>query len=127
MRIGGAMRANFISGFAFNFDMQTYPTFLNSWSRAVSSSAPWRLDGRMPRSAPFPMPVNRELSLMEGKMSLRLHAISWEADRILRFELRHPAGDTLPPVSPGDHVVINLASGIARSYSLLEASARPSS
>ena len=62
---------------------------------------------------------------MERKMSLRVHAISWETDRILRFELRHPTGDTLPPVGPGDHVVISLASGIARSYSLIEASARP--
>jgi tetrachlorobenzoquinone reductase len=64
---------------------------------------------------------------MEGKMSLRLHAISWEADRIIRFEMRHPAGDTLPPASPGDHVVVGLASGIARSYSLLEAAPHPKS
>jgi vanillate O-demethylase ferredoxin subunit len=58
-------------------------------------------------------------------MWLRLQSISWEADRIFLFEFRHSDGDYLPSTSPGDHIDLKIATGVERSYSLLEACERP--
>lgn len=55
------------------------------------------------------------MSLLE----LRVAAIRYEAEGILSFELRMPAGGVLPPFSAGAHVDVHLGNGLIRSYSLM--------
>lgn len=59
---------------------------------------------------------------MSETFDLRVRAISWEAEGILGFELVPVAfGTLLPPVQAGAHIDLNLAPGLVRSYSLLNA------
>ncbi len=48
----------------------------------------------------------------------RIHAITWEAEGILSYEFRDPAGGELPPFTAGSHIDLNLPNGMVRSYSL---------
>lgn len=57
------------------------------------------------------------------KLSLRLAGIRYEADGVLSFEFRDPAGHELPAFSAGAHVDIRLPNGMIRSYSLCNSSA----
>jgi vanillate O-demethylase ferredoxin subunit len=56
---------------------------------------------------------------------MRISAIIRAADDALIFALNAPSGGSLPPSSPGDHINVFLPNGVSRSYSLLEAEARP--
>lgn len=50
---------------------------------------------------------------------LRLHAINWEVEGIHSYDLRPPAGGTLPAFTAGAHIDLHLANGMVRSYSLV--------
>lgn len=51
-------------------------------------------------------------------LRVRIHAVTWEAEGILSYELRDPAGAALPPFTAGSHIDLNLPTGLVRSYSL---------
>lgn len=51
-------------------------------------------------------------------LSVRLHAIRWEADGISSFELRALPGAQLPPFTAGAHIDVHLDDHLVRSYSL---------
>jgi vanillate O-demethylase ferredoxin subunit len=51
-------------------------------------------------------------------LQLRLTAIRYEADGVLSFEFRDPAGRELPAFAPGAHIDVLLPNGMSRSYSL---------
>jgi tetrachlorobenzoquinone reductase len=55
--------------------------------------------------------------------SVRVHVIRFEAQGIVSVELRSVQGEDLPPFSAGSHIDLHLASGLVRSYSLLNPSA----
>lgn len=59
---------------------------------------------------------------METFLDLRLTAIRYEADGVLSFEFRDPAGASLPSFRPGAHIDIHLPNGLVRSYSLSNSS-----
>lgn len=52
--------------------------------------------------------------------TLRVTARRVEADNILSLELAAPDGAELPPVEPGSHLVVHLANGLVRQYSLTD-------
>lgn len=56
-------------------------------------------------------------------LQLRLTAIGYEADGVLSFEFRDPAGRELPPFTAGAHIDLHLPNGMNRSYSLCNSSA----
>ena len=51
-------------------------------------------------------------------MSLSVTRAEPAADGIQLFELRHPAGEALPPFTPGAHLSVRVPSGAMRNYSL---------
>jgi vanillate O-demethylase ferredoxin subunit len=51
-------------------------------------------------------------------LDLTVHAIRLEADTILSFELRGPAGRPLPSFTAGAHVEVHMTQHMTRSYSL---------
>lgn len=54
----------------------------------------------------------------KGTLRLQVRAIRLQAERTLSFELAHPDGTLLPPVSAGSHVDVHLPGGLVRPYSL---------
>lgn len=50
---------------------------------------------------------------------LRVYAARLEAEGIISYELRDPAGGELPPFTAGAHIDLHLANGMVRSYSLI--------
>jgi vanillate O-demethylase ferredoxin subunit len=57
---------------------------------------------------------------MSTTLSLRLRAMTWEADGILGFEFAPAAPNTLlPAFDAGAHIDLHLPNGLVRSYSLL--------
>lgn len=54
----------------------------------------------------------------QDTLSLLVTTIHLQAQGIHSFELRHPDGDELPPVTAGAHVDVHLPGAIVRSYSL---------
>jgi phthalate 4,5-dioxygenase reductase subunit len=53
-----------------------------------------------------------------GTIDLAVTATDVVADGIRRFELRHPAGEALPPFTAGSHVPVIAPGGVTRRYSL---------
>lgn len=51
-------------------------------------------------------------------MQARIRAIRWEAEGILSFILEPAGGGLMPAFDPGAHIDVQLAPGLARSYSL---------
>jgi vanillate O-demethylase ferredoxin subunit len=51
-------------------------------------------------------------------MQVRIKAIRWEAEDILSFILEPVGGGLMPAFDPGAHIDVQLAPGLARSYSL---------
>lgn len=51
-------------------------------------------------------------------LRVRVHSVTWEAEGILSYELRDPAGAPLPAFTAGSHIDLNLPTGLVRSYSL---------
>lgn len=51
-------------------------------------------------------------------MTLRVHAMTWEADDVLSVALRDPDDVDLPAWEPGAHVDLVLGDGLVRQYSL---------
>jgi ferredoxin-NADP reductase len=58
---------------------------------------------------------------MNNSMSLRLHAIRYEAEGISSFEFRAIEAGALPAFTAGAHIDLHLSSGLVRSYSLCNA------
>jgi ferredoxin-NADP reductase len=58
-----------------------------------------------------------------SQLSVRVHAIRFEAQGIVSVELRSVEGEDLPPFSAGSHIDLHLANGLVRSYSLFNSSA----
>ena len=56
---------------------------------------------------------------MEKRRELRVAAISLEAERVKRFELRSTSDESLPAFTAGSHIDLHLAPNLTRSYSLL--------
>ncbi|MDJ0776395.1 MAG: PDR/VanB family oxidoreductase [Gammaproteobacteria bacterium] len=56
--------------------------------------------------------------------ALRVTARRDEADDILSLALAAPDGSELPPVEPGSHLVVHLANGLVRQYSLTDSAGR---
>ena len=54
----------------------------------------------------------------EGLRALRVTRAEPVADGITLFELRDPAGASLPPFTPGAHLAVQVPSGAMRNYSL---------
>lgn len=54
----------------------------------------------------------------KAPLSLRLNAVTYEAEDILGFEFVHPAGAPLPAYTAGAHVDVQIADGLIRQYSL---------
>ena len=52
-------------------------------------------------------------------MRARLRTICWEAEGINSYVLAPMPGETFPPFEPGAHIDVQLAPGLARSYSLV--------
>lgn len=52
------------------------------------------------------------------RLTLRVHAITFETGAVRVFELRDPGGRMLPAFSPGAHIDVRLPGGSVRSYSL---------
>jgi vanillate O-demethylase ferredoxin subunit len=52
-------------------------------------------------------------------LQLRVRCATWEAQDILSYELRLPAGGELPAFAAGAHVDLTLPNGLIRSYSLV--------
>jgi phthalate 4,5-dioxygenase reductase subunit len=57
------------------------------------------------------------------KMELRVARAYDAAEGIRSFELVHPAGEALPPFTPGAHIAVHTPSGTVRKYSLCNAPA----
>ncbi|MCG2621341.1 PDR/VanB family oxidoreductase [Arthrobacter sp. I2-34] len=51
-------------------------------------------------------------------MTLRVHAMQWEAETVLSVDLRDPNSAELPEFTAGAHIDLVLPNGITRSYSL---------
>lgn len=58
--------------------------------------------------------------MLSTPFQLRLSGITYKAEGILEFELRHPSGGELPPYTSGAHIDLHL-DGMVRSYSLCNA------
>lgn len=58
------------------------------------------------------------MSQFPDTRALRVHAVRWEADTVLSYELRSPDGAPLPPFEAGAHLDLHLPAGLVRSYSL---------
>jgi len=56
-------------------------------------------------------------------LQLRLTAIRYEADGVMSFEFRDPAGRDLPAFTAGAHIDLHLPNGMIRSYSLCSSAA----
>ncbi len=56
--------------------------------------------------------------MAETTFELRVHAITYEADGILSFDLRAPDGGELPPFTAGAHLDVHVGPDMERSYSL---------
>ena len=54
----------------------------------------------------------------QGRLSLLVRQIRFEANGINSYELVHPAGDHLPAFSAGAHIDVYLNNGVIRQYSL---------
>lgn len=54
----------------------------------------------------------------ESSMGLLVRAMRLEAKNVVSFELVHPQGQPLPPITPGAHIDVYLPGGMVRSYSL---------
>jgi ferredoxin-NADP reductase len=54
------------------------------------------------------------------ELQLRVAALAWEAEDVLRVDLRALDGSPLPSYEPGAHVHVTLAAGLTRSYSLID-------
>jgi vanillate O-demethylase ferredoxin subunit len=50
---------------------------------------------------------------------VRVNSITFEAEGVHSFELRHPDGSRLPSFTAGSHIELHLANGMQRSYSLI--------
>jgi vanillate O-demethylase ferredoxin subunit len=51
-------------------------------------------------------------------MAVRVHAMTWEAEDVVSFDLRDPAGAPLPAFAAGAHVDVHVGPGCVRQYSL---------
>ena len=58
------------------------------------------------------------MSTVEAPRRVRVHSVTWEAEGILSYEFRDPAGAALPDFTAGAHIDLNLPTGLVRSYSL---------
>lgn len=56
--------------------------------------------------------------IQQGRLSLLVRQIRFEATGINSYELVHPAGDHLPAFDAGAHIDVHLADGVIRQYSL---------
>lgn len=54
----------------------------------------------------------------EQRLTLRVTALTWEAEGVLSVYLRHPDGTDLPTWAPGAHLDLHLPGGHVRQYSL---------
>ncbi len=54
----------------------------------------------------------------KAKIKVRVHAVRYEADGVLSFELQALDGSPLPPFTAGAHIDLSLPGDISRSYSL---------
>jgi vanillate O-demethylase ferredoxin subunit len=52
------------------------------------------------------------------ELPVRVHAMTWEAEDIVSFDLRDPAGAALPPFDAGSHIDVHVSPGCVRQYSL---------
>ena len=52
-------------------------------------------------------------------MKMRVHAVRYEADGVLSYELWALDGAPLPPFAAGAHIELGLPNGLSRSYSLI--------
>jgi tetrachlorobenzoquinone reductase len=59
------------------------------------------------------------MSEVATPLRVRVHAVTWEAEGILSYELRDPSGAALPAFTAGSHIDLNLPTGLVRSYSLV--------
>ena len=59
------------------------------------------------------------MSNVATPLRVRVHSVTWEAEGILAYELRDPAGGALPAFTAGSHIDLNLPNGMVRSYSLV--------
>lgn len=59
------------------------------------------------------------LTAMSGVHEVRVLAIHWLAEGVLRFEFGAWDGQPLPGFAPGAHIDVHLPGGLVRSYSLL--------
>src|SRR4051812_40337300 len=62
---------------------------------------------------------------IQDRLQVRLESVTYATRDIQVYAFVRPEGGLLPAVSPGAHVDIHLPNGIARSYSLLQASESP--
>jgi len=68
-------------------------------------------------TAQFAMP-QRGAETDSGGMQMRVQAIRWHTPTIRELELRPESGGTLPGISPGGHIDLELPGNLVRSYSL---------
>ena len=57
--------------------------------------------------------------MTDTKLNLRVHAIQFEAEGILSYDLRPLDGAPLPPFTAGAHIGLHLPNRLVRSYSLV--------
>jgi tetrachlorobenzoquinone reductase len=66
-----------------------------------------------------PSARTRAVSLAEdGHLEVRVHALRYEGEGIMSFELRAPDGGDLPPFTAGAHIDVKMPGALRRSYSL---------
>jgi ferredoxin-NADP reductase len=53
-----------------------------------------------------------------SQLQMWVHTLQYEAQNIIRVDLRPMAGETLPPFEAGAHIDLHLPGGLVRSYSL---------